>query len=193
MSGPATSIVAVAYTRMKYLDTEVLTPRIYGEELAEAKTSSKPTRRTQWTEGSYRGWLTTNAPSSLDKFNLFLDQATNSGFNFIGTAAAYPSCKFPIFDRNNRNIGKISLITYTAANTSIELDLYPLSSLSSQERSSVPLLAQLPEKIAAIPGLEPIGKLLREADFANRKNTPLAELPDASIRELIQTLAALCT
>lgn len=40
MSGPETSVIAVEYTRLFSNDVEVLMPRVYGQELAEAKVAA---------------------------------------------------------------------------------------------------------------------------------------------------------
>lgn len=39
MSGPATSVIAVEYSRLRHGSLEILKPGTYGQELAEAKTA----------------------------------------------------------------------------------------------------------------------------------------------------------
>ncbi len=191
MSGPATSIIAVSYSRMKDQETEILMPRIYGEELAEAKSAPHAGRQTTWTVDAYRSWLAYNSPSSLDKFNHFLTHATAAGLSFQGSTTIAPTGTFGIYDRDKTRLGTVSLISYTNKNTSVELDFYRASRLEPQQLAAIAGLSTLPARIAAIPGMEGAGNLMSSTGFANRKNTPLSELPDESIRQLVEELATL--
>lgn len=193
MSGPATSIIAVAYTRLKDHETEILMPQIYGQELAETKATANTRPRTTWNLDTYRSWLASHAPSMLDKFNHFIDYATASGLSFLGSTTISPTGKFEIYDRDNTLLGTVSLITYTDDNTSIELDFYRLSRMDPQRLAAIPGLASFPTRITQIPGMEEAGQLMSAAGFANRKNTPLAELPKESIQQLIEVLTDLHT
>ncbi|MBG0741387.1 hypothetical protein IV500_18655 [Paeniglutamicibacter antarcticus] len=191
MSGPATSIIAVSYSRMKDQGTEILMPRIYGEELAEAKSAPHAGRQTTWSVDTYRSWLASNSPSSLDKFEHFLAHAAAAGLSFHGSTTIVPTGTFGIFDRDNTRLGTVSLISYTSKNTSLELDFYRASRLEPQQVAAIAGLSSLPARIAAIPGMEEAGILMSSSGFANRKNTLLSELTDESIRQLVEVLAAL--
>ncbi|MCQ9163992.1 hypothetical protein [Arthrobacter sp. STN4] len=193
MSGPATSIIAVAYARLSDQETDILMPRIYGEELAEAKSAADAGRKPTWTIESFRSWLGTNSPSNLEKFNHFTAQAAASGLTFHGSTSISPTATFAILAPDNTRLGTLSLIAYTGQNTSVELDFYGVSRMEPQQRATIAGLSELPATVAGIPGMERVGERLSATVFANRKNTPLTELPDESIQQLIGVLAALQT
>ena len=191
MSGPATSIIAVAYARMKDQGTEILIPRIYGEELAEAKEAPGGRRKTTWSLDAYRSWLTTNSPSNRDKFNQFITQAAASGFSYNASTTIDPTCTFGIFSQDNTRLGTVSLLSYTGVNTSVELNFYRVAGMDPQQRALITALSGFPSRIAAIPGMEQVGELMSATNFANRKNTPLSALPEESIKQLIEVPASL--
>ena len=57
MSGAATSVIAVEYSRLRQRPLEILMPRTYGQELAEAKAAPESRNRVAWDENSFRTGL----------------------------------------------------------------------------------------------------------------------------------------
>ena len=63
-------VIAVAYEFYEHDGVQILTPRTYGEELAETKPlPAPPIPPKMWTADEYRRWLTKNEPGTVANFD----------------------------------------------------------------------------------------------------------------------------
>ncbi|WP_104198598.1 hypothetical protein [Cryobacterium sp. Y29] len=79
-----TSLIAVEYIRFQYDDVEVLTPRTYGQDIADAKESRLKRSKNIWTSVDYRNWLKDNEPGSEAVFDELSERLHNLAIVFEG-------------------------------------------------------------------------------------------------------------
>lgn len=79
MAGPRTSVIAVEYSRLKQGSVEILTPHVYGQELAEAKAATTSREVTTWDEDTYRSWLQEHDSGNHEKVRLLSHHGTRGG------------------------------------------------------------------------------------------------------------------
>jgi hypothetical protein len=191
MSGTATSVIAVEYSRLRQGSLEILMPRTYGQELAEAKTAPESRNRIAWDESSFRTWVQENDISNAASFDMFITAALAAGMPFTGSTTVAPAGSLQIINRSNVRLGTLSLFYYTGKGTSVELNFTRLAKLPEAQKPRTALdtfLAQL----EAIPELHEVAVNLRASDFTSRKpNVSLSGLSAEAIRKIMDALNTL--
>lgn len=94
---PATGVVAVEFLRLHDGAVEILTPRSYGEELADSKETSDTGSQRPWTIEEYRDWMVNHDASTVPTLDALLLALTANGFSIGGGRAASPSLNVAIF------------------------------------------------------------------------------------------------
>lgn len=193
MAGPATSVIAVEYSRLRQGSVEILMPHVYGQELAEAKSATDRRDLTAWDEEIFRSWLQERDSENLTRFDFFLTTARSAGFTFAGSKAArYPAGSLPIFGHDNTRLGTVSLFYYSGKGTSVEFNFIRMSKMSDEELPDVGVLDSFLRQLADIPALQDVASNLRSSRFASRKpNVPLSDLSMDSIQKAIDALSTL--
>jgi len=85
---PETSILAFELARVADRDVDVLMPRVYGQELIQAKA---PADHVPWSVEEYLTWVGDNDPDALPNARAFIDGLRASGFVVSGGRALSPS------------------------------------------------------------------------------------------------------
>lgn len=195
MAGPATSVIAVEYSRLKQGAVEILMPHVYGQELAEAKSVPDKLGLTAWDADSFRSWLQDHDSGNADRFELILATARSAGLTFLGSKTANPAGGLPIFDTSNTRLGTVSLFYFSGQGTSVEFNFTRMSKMSEGELPNTAVLDLFLTQLEDIPALGDVAFNLRSSQFASRKpNVPLSELSEDSIRKMVNALKTLaCT
>ncbi|WP_426997987.1 hypothetical protein [Pseudarthrobacter sp. N5] len=193
MSGPATSVIAVEYARLRQGQVEILMPQVYGQEMAETKSAA--TRRgdlTQWGADSYRAWIAEHDGDSLPAFDLFLAEALAAGMPFVGSKAAAPAGNLKIVDSRGVQLGTVSFLYFRAQGTSVELNFTRIPRLQGDELPEPATLDFFLQKLEDIPELTVLAANMRISRFESRRpNVPLSSLSTDSIRSAVAALALL--
>lgn len=186
MSGPSTSVIAVEYSRLIQENIEILMPRIYGQELAEAKSGPLKVAagaNVLWDAETYRSWLESNDSASLGNFDLFIKEASLAQLPFIGSKARIPSGHLEVFDSNRRRLGTVGVYYYSGQGASLEFDFTRLSKLSPADMPETSRLDAFVDQLGQAPGLGEVAENMRSTGFTSRRpNVPLSRLPEESIR-----------
>lgn len=195
MSGPSTSVVAVEYSRLMQENIEILMPRIYGQELAEAKSEPRKVAAGEyvlWDADTYRSWLEANDSASLGNFDLFLKEASEAQLPFIGSKSRVPAGHLEVFDNNHRRLGTVSIYYYSGQGASLELDFTRLSKLPPDDVPEASRLDAFVDQLGQAAGLGEVAENMRSTGFASRRpNVPLSRLPAESIRGAFAALRML--
>ncbi len=188
MAGAATTVIAVKYTHLVHGSVELLMPKTYGQELAEAKRSSEIPSRETWNPSTHREWLTANDPANLEKFNLLISEAAGLGVEYHGSDSLEPAGGLRVVTPERQWVGSLNIYYYTGQRTSLELNFIrqtrledPDGQLSAKFRSYLQKLEQFPELGAAVG-------LLRSAPRTKRPNIPFGFLSEDSIRGIVAAL-----
>ncbi len=192
MAGPATSVIAVEYSRLKQGEVEILMPHVYGQELAEAK--SVPVKRdlTAWDVDSIRSWLQEYDSGNVDRFELFLATARSAGLSFLGSKTVNPAGSLPIFGPSNTQLGTVSIFYFSGQGSSVEFNFTRMSKMSDEGVPDSPVLDQFLTQLEDIPALRDVALNLRSSRFASRKpNVPLSDLSNDSIQKMVDALKIL--
>jgi hypothetical protein len=192
MAGPATSVIAVEYSRLKQGGIEILMPHVYGQELAEAKSAPVKRDLTAWDESSFRTWLQDHDSEAVDQFELFLATARSAGLTFIGSKTVNPAGSLPIFDPSNTRLGTVSVFYFSGQGTSVEFNFTRMSKMSDEELPHTAVLDLFLTQLEEIPALRSVALNLRSSQFASRKpNIPLSELSRDAIQKMVNALKTL--
>jgi hypothetical protein len=192
MTGPATSVIAVEYSRLRQGSVEILMPQVYGQELAEAK--SKPVRPelTVWNEETFRSWMQDHDRDNLDRLDIFLTTARSAGLTFTGSRTIDPAGSVPIFDSGSTRLGAVSLFYFSGQGTSVEFNFGRMSKLSDEQLPDAAVLDSFLRQLGEIPGLQDVSANLRSSRFASRKpNVPLSVLSMDSVKRAVDALTTL--
>ncbi|MDQ0826903.1 hypothetical protein QFZ60_003076 [Arthrobacter sp. B2I5] len=195
MSGPNTSVIAVEYSRLTQGSTEILAPRVYGQELAEVRAGASKTAGGDlvvWDAGTFRSWLESNDSASIENFDLFLSEASRAGLAFIGSRTPTPAAHLEISNRRGQQLGRVSLYFYSGQRTSLEFDFTRISRMSPDEKPDMSVLSEFVDQLGLTAGLQEVADSLRTTHFASRRpNVPLARLTEESIRQAFVALSVL--
>lgn len=193
MSGPATSVIAVEYSRLRQGSVEILMPQVYGQELAETKSAAvSGGDLTQWDVDSYRAWMAEHDGDNLPAFDLFLSEALAVGLPFVGSKAASPTGGLRIHDARGVLLGAVSFYYYTGQGTSVELNFLRIPKLHAAESPDPALLDAFLQRLGEIPELAAAASTLRTNQFASKRpNVPLSSFSHDSIRRTVAALATL--
>lgn len=192
MSGQGTSVVAVEYSRLAQGNIEILMPRIYGQELAEAEAPPVAGEQVVWDGEAYRAWIQTNDHTCSDKFDMIIKEAAAANLPFLGSKAKLPAGHFEIVDGQGRRLGTVSLFYFSSQGTSVEFDFTRLSRMPATELPPDSVLSAFLQQLARIPGFLEMAENLRSSGFASRRpNLPLADLSDDAIRMAVSALRTL--
>jgi hypothetical protein len=193
MAGPATSVIAVEYSRLKQGAIEILMPQVYGQELAEAKAVTDNRDQTAWNEDSFCSWLQDHDAKNIGRLEFLLSTARSYGLTFVGSTTVSPAGGLPIFEHSgSRRLGTVSLFYFSGQGTSVEFNFTRMSRMSDEELPDTTVLDSFLSQLEGIPSLNEVAANLRASRFASRKpNVPLSELSEESIRHMIQALNTL--
>lgn len=97
MMAANTTVIAVEYIRYEHDEVEILTPRIYGLDLAEAKEHSRPGA---WTLQDYRAGLLENEPSTVANFDALVVALETVPMSFLSGSGQHPSGRFSYQSRD---------------------------------------------------------------------------------------------
>ncbi|MBG6183029.1 hypothetical protein IWX65_000976 [Arthrobacter sp. CAN_A214] len=190
MSGPETSVIAVEYTRLFSNDVEILMPRIYGQELAEAKVAANTRARESWTLEQCRDWISINDATNLSRFDLLIAEASKANIPFVGSPVrtkGIPAGGLRIFV-NGTVAGSIYLYHYGGRSTSLEVSLTKVPTALHGVEAGLGRMNVFLETLTRIPEFERTSLVLRESGWSKRPNVPLGEIPLGSIPELVAAL-----
>ncbi|MGF9660539.1 hypothetical protein AAIH25_01565 [Arthrobacter crystallopoietes] len=194
MSGPETSVIAVAYTRMTHGEVELLVPEVYGQESAEAKANRSGTDRVVWDLPTYRSWIQQNDSQAIAGFDVLVSAAELAGLMLTGSLAAKPAAGFPILDGSGQQLGTLSVLAYSGMGTSVELNFNRLASKPEDERPPAEILQVFLNDLVNIPEFRLVAEKLRATDFKSRApNVPLRVLSPGAIDKLVAALKGLMT
>lgn len=189
MAGPGTSIVAVEYARRRHGELELLLPHVFGEELANAKSTPENRQTTRWEASSIRSWLLESDRQSLEAFDELINSALKSELPFLGSRSKYPAGTIPIFDSMGTRLGTVSIFYFSVQGLSLEFNFKPLSQLPLEEAPESEAREFFLNELIGIPGLEEVGRSLRRSSFASRKpNVPLSQIPPDSVQRVVNAL-----
>ncbi|OUM41085.1 PDDEXK family nuclease [Arthrobacter sedimenti] len=190
-SGPATSVIAVAYKRLLTEHTEILMPTTYGEELAEAKTAAAERTHGRWTEEECRSWMRDNDPENLSRFDLLLEEARNRSIPFVGSVKrekGVPAGSLQIVVDDDGTTGHVYVYHYTASSTSIELSFTAVPKAAGSDAYHHRMGAFLGH-LEEIEEFHRAAAILRESEWKRRPNVPLSELSFDSLKRLVAVVA----
>ncbi|HEY8700762.1 MAG TPA: hypothetical protein VIM08_07330 [Arthrobacter sp.] len=192
MAGPATSVIAVEYSRLRQGSVEILMPHVYGQELAEARSAPESRDLIAWDEDTYSSWLQEHDSGNLDRFEFFLTTARLAGLPFVGSTTITPAGGLPIFDRGSNRLGTVNFYYFTGQGTSVEFNLIRMSKMSDEELPDAAVLDSFLRQLADIPALQDVARNLQSSRFASRKpNVPLSALSTDSIQKAVDALSTL--
>lgn len=192
MAGPYTSVIAVEYSRLRQGSVEILMPRIYGQELAEAKAAPAARNLTLWDEATFRSWLQENDPENLGRFDYLLTTARTAGLPFTGSKSVNPAGSLAIVDHSNTRLGTLSLFYFSGQGTSLEFNFTRMSKMPEEEFPDAAVVEAFLGQLADVPELHEVMLNLRSSHFASRKpNVALSGLSLDSIKNTIDALGAL--
>jgi hypothetical protein len=194
MAGPATSVIAVEYSRLKQGPIEILMPHVYGQELAEVKSAQDRGDLTVWDADSFRSWLQEHDPGNVEQFEFLLATARSAGLEFVGSKTVNPAGSLPIFDGSSKRLGTVSLFYFSGQGTSVEFNFTRISKMSDAEAPDADVLGLFLSKLEDVPALRDVALNLRSSGFASRKpNVPLSRLSRESVQMMISALRTLRT
>lgn len=192
IAGSGTSVIAVEYSRLRQGSIELLIPHVYGQELAEAKTTPNNRDMTDWDEDTYRSWLEEHDSGNLERFNFFLTAAHAAGLLYSGSTAVRPAGSLPLFDKRNHRLGTVSFFYFTGQRTSVEFNLARMSKMADEESPDAVARDAFLRALIEIPALGEVASNLRSSGFASRKpNIPLSTLSHDSIQKTVDALRSL--
>jgi hypothetical protein len=192
MAGPATSVIAVEYSRLRQGGIEILMPHVYGQELAEAKSAPAKRDLTAWDAEGFRSWLQEHDSGNVDRFELLLETVRSAGLAFLGSKTVNPAGSVPIFDPGNNRLGTVSLFYFSGQGTSVEFNFARMSKMSEEEVPDTAVLDSFLTQLEEIPALASVALSLRSSQFTSRKpNVPLSELSRDSIQKMVNALKTL--
>ncbi|WP_026551758.1 hypothetical protein [Arthrobacter sp. H20] len=178
MSGPGTSVIAVEYVRHYGSGVEVLTPRIYGLELAEAKVSATGRSKDRWTLEQHRSWIESNDRGNLGKFDSFVRLAAAADIPFVGSPigvkSTMPAGGLRIVRGPVGEIGAVYIYHYKDQSSSVELTKARFDAFVDELR--------------LIPEFNIAADLLRTSNCTRRPNVPLGDVSDDGIRNVVSAL-----
>jgi hypothetical protein len=183
MTVPATTLVAIEFRRLAHDSTEILMPRVYGAELADAKQVSDGTARHRWTIAEYLEWCTVNAPTTEPAVRAFIDQLQADQWQVLGGKAATPSLNA---SHDIAGIGrKWPVILYTGVATG------PVLECRYADFHAFPDVAEGLLRATSIDvpsGIDPAA--IRAQDYRKRPSFPINRLDPALARSLAAGLTA---
>lgn len=192
MSGPDTSVIAVEYVRHYGSEVEVLMPRTYGLELAEAKVVATNRSKDKWTLEQNRGWIEINDGANLARFELLVQGAAVVDIPFVGSPVAgkstVPAGGLRIMRGSVGEIGTIYFYHYTGQSTSVEFSFTKAPAALAQHDESLKRFGEFLDELGLMPGLRAASDRLRASNCARRPNVPLSGLSDSDIRQLVRAL-----
>ena len=84
-------VLAFEVARVADRDVEILLPRVFGAELAQAKTSISGGAQPSWSEDAYLQWMSESQPALVDVARQVLADARETGFVVENGTASTPS------------------------------------------------------------------------------------------------------
>lgn len=190
-SGPATSVIAVAYKRLLTENTEILMPTTYGEELAEAKTAAEERGQGRWSVDECRTWMQENDPENLASFDLILEVARKYSIPFVGSVKrdkGVPAGSLQVALDDAGVAGHVYFYHYTPRSTSIELSFTQVPKVASSDADGTRFAGFL-SRLSQIEELRGCAATLSEVGWNRRPNVPLSQLSADALQNLVEALA----
>ena len=91
ITAPEVSVLAIELARVVDGDVEILFPRVFGEELAQAKTTAAATAQPSWRRNDYADWIRNSRPELVEAMNGLLDAAEGAGLRVVNGTVTTPS------------------------------------------------------------------------------------------------------
>ncbi|WP_024477269.1 hypothetical protein [Arthrobacter sp. CAL618] len=192
MSGAGTSVIAVEYVRHYGSGFEVLMPRTYGLELAEAKVSATNRSKDRWTLEQHRSWIEANDPANLGRFESIAHIAAVVDIPFVGSPvggkSTVPAGGLRIIRGSTGEIGTVYIYHYRSQSSSMEFSFTKAPAVLAQDEEARTAFAAFLDELGLIPELSAAADILRTSNCARRPNVPLANLSDDSIKKVVNAL-----
>ena len=180
---PTTAVIAVEFLRVHDGPVEILTPRTYGEELADIKQAKDPGARRQWSVQDYRDWLAASDPTALPALTALLAALESRGFAVNGGRASTPSMNASI---EIAGIGrKWPLCFYTYDNTGAVLEVRFIDFKTTPDVAERYL--QAASGFASLP-IDTVG--VRVAEYRKRPNLPLRAMSVEDVEAFADAIGA---
>jgi len=139
---PEVQVLAFEVAHVRDGDVEILLPRVYGAELANAKARSSSTAQPSWTTEQYLGWLSENDPELRDPMERLIQAATSAGWQVYNGTATSPSVILGC-SVGGSPLWPVSL--FTRPQTTVEIRIWQVAASAANP-------AVLAERLAQIPG-----------------------------------------
>ncbi|NOJ59993.1 hypothetical protein [Arthrobacter sp. 260] len=195
MSGPSTSVIAVEYVRHHGSGVEILIPRTYGLELAEAKVSAAERSTVTWTLEQQRSWIKVNDRENLGRFDLLVRSAADVDIPFVGSPigvkSEVPASGLRIIRGELGELGTVYLYHYRGRSSSVEFSFTKAPPILAQDEEASSRFEALLDELALIPEVSGVADLLRTSNCARRPNVPLGDLSEAGIGSVVKALQRL--
>jgi hypothetical protein len=191
-TGEGTSVIAAEYSRVTHGPLEILMPRIYGQELAEAKAASSDRDRLVWELPVFRDWIQEHEPAGMSHFEALIVEAESQDLAFVGSMAATPSGGFRVHADGGRRVGTLALFYFSRQGLSLEISLSRRAVMPVNAGRNAKLLEQFAVALGDIPGFERVAANLQSSGFTSRgPNVPMGELKTDSIRRVVGAMSLL--
>ena len=172
---PETRVLAFELARAAEGDLEILLPRIWGQETAEAKTRGQK-RTNSWSPPEYLDWLSENTPDLLDAAHGLLECIPAAGWQVYNGTASSPSL-ITGCPRGGARLWPLSLFTSDGKPT-VQLRLYEIAKKIDDPSAVVEALGSIdhyPLDLSA----------MKSADFRRKLEYPLEVFASPSAREAL--------
>ena len=181
-----TSVIAVEYIRYLDGEVEVLTPRTYGQDLAEAKAVRRSGSQRTWTLEDYVSWLVDNEPSSVELFNQLADGLFSASMVFQGGRGKNPSGSFVLEMGDGILVQPLRVSFIGHAILELNFEWVPTS---VRQGSALLAMERLKKAWLAIPALTEAMKTIVAVDQkTRRKEIVLASVDSSSIEAIVRAV-----
>lgn len=180
---PSTAVIAVEFLRVHDGPIEILTPRTYGEELADIKQAHDPDARRRWTVQDYRDWVSANDPPASATLDLLLSVLESHGFTISGGRASSPSMNASITVAGLGPKWPLCFYTYDGTTACIEtrfVDFRNTPDVAERFLGAASGWDSLP--------IDPIA--IRAAGYRKKPNLPLRAMTAPDIHGFVGALAS---
>ena len=139
---PDVQVLAFEVAHVQDGDVEILLPRVYGAELANAKARSSSTAQPSWSTEQYLGWLSEHDPALRDPMEQLIQAAASAGWQVFNGTATSPSLILGC-SVDGTELWPVSL--FTGAQPTVEIRIWQVAATAADP-------AVLAERLAQIPG-----------------------------------------
>ena len=174
---PEVAVIAVSYRRVQDGDVEIITPAVFGQELAEAKNTARRSQREPWTIAEYLSWIEVNQPNTSATAEEFIRALIANGYVIEGGRGGTPSLLTRL---DTPTLGSGTVFSLNTYSTWATIEFGFANFKDEPAAAEVFLLAA---SSTTSTDLDPA--TIRQSRYAKRPNTRLAGLTPDDARRLV--------